>query len=151
MAFLDKLTKVTQDAVRGTKDFTDVARQKSLIADEQKQIANLYSQIGKLYYETTEANPDTPIGKLCLAITASTKRIAKHEEEIRQIKGTKRCPSCNADIPLASSFCGVCGTKIEVDAEPQVTNNEIVQKFCKACGAEIATGTMFCTSCGHKQ
>jgi predicted nucleic acid-binding Zn ribbon protein len=150
MALLDKLTKATQDVVRGAKDLTDTARQNSLIADEQKQIANLYSQIGKLYHETFEYDLETPIGKLCVAINAANERIAKHTEEIRQIKGTKHCPNCGADIPLASSFCGVCGTKIEADSGT-ASVIETTQKFCKACGAELAEGRSFCTACGQKQ
>ena len=113
MPIFDKITKATQDVVRGAKDLTDTARQNSLIADEQKQIINLYAQIGKLYHETHEAYSDTPLGKLCLAVNALNERIIKHQEEIRKIKGTKRCPSCGANIALASSFCGACGAKTE--------------------------------------
>jgi hypothetical protein len=150
MPLLDKITKATQDVVRGAKDLTDTARQNSLIADEQKQIANLYAQIGKLYHETHEANPDTPLGKLCLAINASNERIVKYNEEIRKIKGTKRCPKCGADIALASSFCGICGTKTEDVAEAPPPS-ETTKNYCKSCGAELTTGIAFCTSCGDKQ
>ena len=90
MALFDKLTKATQDVVRGTKDFTDITRQNSLISDENKQITNLYHQIGKLFYEMHEVDPETPIGKLCLAINAANERIEKCNETIRQIKGSQR-------------------------------------------------------------
>jgi predicted nucleic acid-binding Zn ribbon protein len=147
MAFLDKITKATQDVVRGAKDLTDVARLNSLIADEQRQINNLYSQIGKLYYETSPAETDSPIGKLCHAITAANERIGKHNEEIRQIKGIRKCPSCGADLPLSLTFCGMCGAKIETQ---QDKSQDAPKMFCTDCGTEIPEGVSFCTSCGQK-
>lgn len=150
MALLDKLTKATQDVVRSAKDMTDTARQNSLIAEEEKQIANLHSQIGKLYCETGDVDPDTPIGRLCLAVKASNERIAKYKQEIRQIKGTKKCPSCGGEIPLASTFCGICGNKIE-DNPTDEAINDTPQRFCTSCGTELQDGLVFCTSCGQKQ
>jgi ribosomal protein L40E len=153
MPFFDnigkKITETTQNVVRGTKDLTDTARFNSLIAEEERQIAELYSQVGKLYYETSEPDSETPIGKLCLSITAAMERIAKYQESIRQVKGVKRCQSCNADIPVTSAFCGVCGTKIEnVSAEAFLPTTET--KFCTECGAELEDELAFCTSCGQK-
>jgi predicted nucleic acid-binding Zn ribbon protein len=150
MALLSRLTKATQDVVRGAKDFTDTARQNSMIAEEQKKIANLYPQIGKLYYETYRYDPETPIGKLCIAVKVSNERIAKYTEEIRQIKGTRSCPNCGAEVPLDSSFCGVCGTKIEKTGEPAAAA-VMPKRVCASCGAELAEGLLFCTSCGQKQ
>lgn len=143
-----KITATTQNVVRGTKDFTDIARLNSLISDEQKQIENLYAQIGKLYYDSAEHDADSALGKLCLTITASNERIAKHNEEIREIKGSRRCPKCGADVPLSSAFCGVCGSNIEV-VQPQ-DNLVYTKKFCTGCGTEVPDGIAFCTSCGQK-
>jgi Zn finger protein HypA/HybF involved in hydrogenase expression len=155
MALLDnigkKITATTQNVVRGTKDFTDIARLNSLISDEQRQIAGLHSQIGKLYFETVEHDENTPLGKLCLAIVAANERIAKHQREIREIKGTKKCPSCGADVPLSSAFCGNCGAKTEAAATLPKPDAPITdKKFCVNCGAEISDNTAFCTSCGQK-
>ncbi|MDR1439699.1 MAG: zinc-ribbon domain-containing protein [Clostridiales bacterium] len=150
MALLDKLQKVTQDVVRGTKDLTDTARLNSLIADENRQIAALHAQIGKLYLETSDADPETPIGKLCLAIKASNARIAKYSEEIQQIKGARRCPHCGADIPHSSAFCGVCGSKADAGAEAAPSAGQ-ASRVCAGCGAELAEGAAFCTACGYRQ
>lgn len=143
-----KITATTQNVVRGTKDFTDIARLNSLISDEQVQIENLYSQVGKLYYESVEIDADSALGKLCLAVTASNERIAKYNEEILEIKGSRRCPKCGADVPLSSAFCGLCGSKIE--AVQPLDSPVHTKKFCTGCGAEVPDGTAFCTSCGKK-
>ena len=150
MAVFDRITKAAQDVVRGAKDITDTARQNSLIAGEQKQISNLYLQIGKLYYETQVIDPAAPLGKLCLAINSSNERIAVYNEEIRKIRGTIHCPSCGADIPIASSFCGVCGAKTEVACEKPYTVETSI-KTCSSCSAQLDEGVMFCPFCGQQQ
>ena len=144
-----KITVATQNVVRGTKEFTDTARLNSLIADEQQKITALYSQIGKLYYESAPSETDTAIGKLCHSITSANERIDKYNEEIRQIKGVMRCPACGADIAISSIFCGACGTRVEVQADkPEAA--PAAGRFCTGCGAEIPEGVVFCTSCGQK-
>jgi len=152
MALLDKLTKTTQDMVKGTKDITEVARLNSLIAEEKKQRVGFYQQIGKLYFDmqVEAADPETPIGKFCLNVNAANERIAKYNAAIRQIKGLNKCPSCGAEVPVNIAFCGVCGTKVEVETLTE-TKPEAVKKFCENCGAELAEGVAFCTSCGQKQ
>jgi TRAP-type C4-dicarboxylate transport system substrate-binding protein len=122
MDILDKLKNKTQDVVRGAKDYSDTARQKSLIAEEEKKIAALYEQTGKNFYETQQPDPETPLGKFCLAIKASFDRISGYEEEIRKIKDVKQTPSGGA-----------------------------VKRFCTGCGAGLVGGTAFCASCGQKQ
>lgn len=144
-----KITDKTQNVARGAKEFTDVARLNSLISDEQRQIVSLYDQLGKLYYQTAESDPDTALGRICLAIDASNQRIAKHNEEISQIKGLRRCRKCGADVPLTSAFCGSCGTKLE-SAQEQSAPDIKTTKFCAYCGAEISDKVAFCTSCGQK-
>ena len=146
-----KISSTTQNVVRSTKDYTDIARLNSLIAEEKRQIESLYSQIGELYYESSQAGEenDEALNKLCLAVTSANERIAKHNEEIREIKGVKKCSDCGADIPLASVFCGVCGKKAEEQAEtPEPSAAE--KRFCTNCGAELSDGLAFCTTCGQK-
>ncbi len=143
-----KITSATQNIVRGTKDLTDTARLNSLIADEERQIASLYSQIGKLYCDTMEHTAETALGNLCISVDAANDKIAKYNEQILEIKGTRHCPKCGADIPLNSGFCGVCGAKIE--APEKEAAPAAAKRFCSNCGAEIAEGLAFCTSCGHK-
>ncbi|MDR1665011.1 MAG: zinc ribbon domain-containing protein [Clostridiales bacterium] len=152
MAFLDRLQKGMQDVVKGTKEIAEVARQNSLISDEQRRIADLYAQIGKICFETTEADPESPIGKMFLEIKAANERIAGYQDAIRQIKGTKRCPNCGADVPLNVAFCGACGAKVETPADEPVNPEPVSEKRrCSACGAELEDGVMFCTACGQRQ
>jgi predicted amidophosphoribosyltransferase len=47
-------------------------------------------------------------------IVAADKLIAKLQIDIQLVKGVKRCPSCGADVPVSSGFCGKCGSATEV-------------------------------------
>jgi len=152
MAILDKLTKVTQGAVRGAKDFTEAARVNSQIAEEEKRLNSTYTQIGKLYFALGEANPATPIDELCAAATASQEKIAKYKEELDQIKGTKRCDECGAELPTASAFCSACGAKAPVVEPPTpIAEPAVATRLCSGCGLEVPEDAVFCVGCGLKQ
>ncbi len=150
MAFFDKITKATQDVVRGTKDLTDTARWNSMIADEQKQIQDLYTQIGKLYYKTASFDSETPLGNLCASVRAAEERIETYRGEVCKIKGVRRCTVCGADAPIKAAFCGVCGAKLEESKPTESTGNE-KQIFCTHCGTPLSPDALFCTACGQKQ
>lgn len=46
------------------------------------------------------------------------------------------CTNCGAPLRDGAKFCGICGTKIEV------------QRFCTECGEKLEPGENFCTQCG---
>ena len=50
---------------------------------------------------------------------------------------TAACPSCRAENPAASKFCGSCGKAVGAAA-------------CPKCKAEVPAGAKFCSSCGEK-
>ncbi|MDR0919695.1 MAG: zinc ribbon domain-containing protein [Oscillospiraceae bacterium] len=137
---------ILNNAIKGTKDFTDTARLNALISDDTKQIQGIYTQIGKLFYETNVHDESTPIGKLCINIDMCNKRIEEHKKAILDIKGSKKCPNCGASINSTSAFCAKCGTKVEVATVQSTT----AKKFCTACGGAVPENSSFCTSCGKQ-
>jgi Zn finger protein HypA/HybF involved in hydrogenase expression len=145
-----KVTDTTQGAVRGAKDFADTSRLNSLINDEQKQITNLYVQIGKYVYEHRTETEDTVLKELLNAVTSANSRIATHQAEIQQIKGVKLCPNCGKEIPMASAFCGNCGASVATVAAPESVAPDGQGAVCANCGAAVAQGVAFCQNCGQK-
>ena len=47
MAFLDSISKGTQNLSQKTKNLTNIARINGLISDEEKKASGFYCQIGK--------------------------------------------------------------------------------------------------------
>lgn len=146
MALFDKLTKATQDAVRGAKDMTDVARLNSLLTEEQTKIEATFNQLGKAYYGKHEENIPEPLGGLCVSILESEKKIAYYNEEIKKIKGAINCSECGAINPNNSVYCINCGARMNPEDEAKPA----VQRFCTNCGTGIEQGAAFCFSCGQK-
>lgn len=115
MAFLEQLGKRLSDAGQGAaqqaKNFTDVTRLNSAISDKEKKVTQLYASIGQAYYQRHRSDPDAEELQQIEAVNALFAEIAQCQEEIKQIKGVSKCPSCGADVPLNSAFCSACGAK----------------------------------------
>ena len=65
----------------------------------------------------------------------------------------KECPKCKSVTDDDALFCGVCGTKFEIEEveapveEPVATED----KYCIHCGKAIEADSMFCPFCGKPQ
>lgn len=91
MAFLDdlgkKLSQTGAEAADKAKEVAQVAKLKSQISDEERNIKQQYIQIGKAFFE---ANPDcteAPYAGMISAIKASQGKIASLEQDITVAKG----------------------------------------------------------------
>lgn len=146
-----KVVNTTQGAVKATKELAETARLNSQIADEQRKVGNLYTQIGKLYFEQRGGDGDALFSDLCNEITAANEQIEKLQADIQLVKGVKICPNCKADVPVTSGFCGKCGTAVASPPDSQEEESpELKVKYCSNCGVQLGDGEAFCGSCGHK-
>lgn len=148
-----KITSVSQDAVRKTKDFADTAKLNSMISDEDKYINNCYTQLGKMYFEKYSDTPEKDFIGIIDSIKAAEVRKAEHRKKIETMKvneyvsyGNKICRVCGAVLPPDSMFCVSCGSKVE-DQKPSENN----VKKCISCGREIGIDMKFCSYCGVLQ
>lgn len=107
-----KLTAVGQGAAQQTKIFAETTKINSHISDEERQIKNLYMEIGKRYVEANKNNPSAEYYDLIVGIQDADARIAQYKQQINEIKGVKKCPNCGAELANAAIFCNSCGTKI---------------------------------------
>lgn len=155
MAFFNeiknKVVDTTQSAVKATKEMAEVSRLNSQISEEQRKIWNLHSQIGQMYFEKYGAEAEPPFDEMCTAIITANEQIAKLQNDIRTVKGLKRCPNCNADIPLTAAFCASCGAAAAAPEPSQAVSAVVEKRVCTHCGAELENGASFCSTCGQKQ
>ena len=78
MAFDDirkKLTEAADLAVDKAKDLAETGKQKMDIAAEEKELQNLYAQIGKSVYHLEKDNPESIYAAECANIKERLQRI----------------------------------------------------------------------------
>ncbi len=145
MAFFEdlgkKISQTSQGVVQKTKDTAEVMKLNGLISDEEKNVNNFYSLIGKKYFELYAENPDQDFANMVQAIKNSQIKIRTYSDQIKKLKGITQCPNCGSDVGYGIKFCSACGGKM-----PEVNAN----LRCVVCGATIAEGCAFCTTCGTK-
>lgn len=154
MAFFEQLGKRITDAGQGvaqqTKNLADVTRLNSSISEKERRILQLYQTIGQNYYDKHREDQGAEERPIIDQINALQQEIFQCREEIKQIKGVMKCPSCGADIPLHAAFCNACGTKVvQADAAQQETG-KTEPILCPSCGNPVRKDNAFCIHCGTK-
>ena len=151
MAFFEQLgkriTDTGQGVVQQTKNFADVTRLNSEVSDMEKKIAQLYTSIGRAYYEQHQEDPAPEHRQEVEEIGRLFAEIARRQEEIKQIRGIVKCPGCGANVPVQAAFCSACGTKI-APASPAAEPPAGDAQLCPVCGAASPKGNRFCIHCG---
>ncbi|WP_147401754.1 zinc ribbon domain-containing protein [Acutalibacter sp. 1XD8-33] len=142
-----KITDVSQGVAQQTKNLTDITRLNSAISDKERQISQLYLEIGQAYYQKHSQDNSAEEWERIAAINALGGEIQKCRREISQIKGFVQCPNCGGDVPLHAQFCNACGAKMPPPAAAEVPEDA---RICPACGAVMGPENKFCMKCGAK-
>lgn len=119
MGFLD-------DAISKTKEVLDIACQKTgevVTTEKQKfSIASLkskrekdFADLGRLYFDLIKDSTDIDDNtrNLVDAIAEKNEEIARLNEEIQNAKNKRICLSCGANVDVNSSYCNICGKKLD--------------------------------------
>lgn len=158
MAFFENLGKkvgeAAQAAAKKSGELVEVTKLNVNINSEEDKIQKLYSQIGKAIYEKYCATgaADGGIKDICESIKVHEQNIRALREKIAEVKGTKQCVGCGAEMEKAQIFCSKCGAKNDAAAAPATAApaQQPVPVTCPACGTALAAGSAFCTNCGAK-
>ena len=145
MAFFDKLSKkiinVGQDVSQSTKNLADIVKLNNHITDYEKQIADLYTTIGKVYYENHKNDLEAEELQHIQAINALHTQINDLQEKVKGLKGVVKCPQCGFDVKREAQFCSNCGYRLVV------ATTEI---HCANCGSVVSEDSVFCSNCGTR-
>ena len=148
MAFLDdvgrKISNWSQTAVQKTKGVADGARINSNISEEEKNLNNIYRDLGRTYYQIHANDPDPQLKNIVLAAVESEKKLSFLYQQLRDIQGLVRCPACGNMAPSNSMFCNACGSGLPKANQPMNGTQ------CPKCGNTLAMPTKFCNKCGFK-
>lgn len=151
MAFFDdvkkKVTQAGHSAAKSARDFSETAKLNSQISDAQKQINQLYTQIGYEIYCAHNADPLPEVAQLIEQLNALHTQIEGLQAQIQTINAGSICPGCGAKIRPGMAFCSSCGTKLP---QPEPAQPAAPQNRCPVCGAATAADALFCTSCGTR-
>lgn len=175
MTLFDKLSKTVSEAgqktIAKTRELADTSKLNSMISGEEKIIADLYLQIGKLYVSLHKEDSEEAFSGMITAIAEAEAKIRDCKKQIQDIKGTQscvkggaempkapgsdfadyvKCESCRAYVKKSMRFCTACGKPMNTVTAAPVVTDTVHKKECPNCGA-IAEGEMaFCTECGTK-
>ena len=109
MAFFDELGKkisVTgQNVMQKAKGMADITSLKSQINEEQKKIDKYCQNLGHMFYELKQNNPEPQLAELVRMVQASYQRIEAIRSEIEAIESIKTCPRCGAVLEPGMAFC----------------------------------------------
>ena len=145
MAFFEtlggKILNAGQSIAQSTKNFADVTKLNSTASDYEKQIMDLYTIIGKAYYERHKNDANAEEQQRIMAINSLFKQIEDLKRQVKEIEGLTKCPNCGGDVPRDALFCNNCGSKIV---------KETSGRRCSNCGMPLAADSMFCAYCGTK-
>ncbi len=148
MDFLDQLGKkisnAGKDVAQQANIFAETTRLNNFIAEKERQITQIYTLIGKAYYEQHWNDENDPEEANMAQITMIRNEIAELQDRILEIKGVARCPHCNSEVSRTSAFCTRCGNRLA----PTAPQPEAAPKSCPVCGREATEHDKFCVNCG---
>ena len=97
MAFFDdvkkKVTQAGHSAAKSARDFSETAKLNSQISDAQKQINQLYTQIGYEIYCAHNADPLPEVAQLIEQLNALHTQIEGLQAQIQTINAGSICPA----------------------------------------------------------
>ncbi|MCD7761470.1 MAG: zinc ribbon domain-containing protein [Clostridiales bacterium] len=136
MAFMDQVRKTWM----GTKNMGDNAALSNEISERERQIEQLYAQLGRWYYAAHQGEPEPELASVVQQIDVAMAELQEKKRLLQEKLGLTNCPQCGREVPSVNPFCSYCGCRL-----PQKK-----QTVCRVCGTALVEGAMFCTVCGER-
>ena len=138
-----KLTRAGQGFGEKVKETAGVVqlRQKKLSAENE--LEDLFAEIGKAYYESHKEEDGGELAELFSKVAAVTARINLLQDELTQLRGTKICPQCGAELALDAAFCSKCGAEAAMPAPAEEAPAEEEEAPAEEPAAEEDAGDDF--------
>lgn len=82
------------------------------IDKEEKNIEQLYANLGRVFYQVNKEAPEVMYEDLFRTIAGAKKQLAYLKQELDTVRGLKHCASCNGQLEATDLFCSVCGSNV---------------------------------------
>ncbi|KYD05519.1 zinc ribbon domain-containing protein [Heyndrickxia sporothermodurans] len=146
---------ILQDSLQQGKQKLQTAQEisqlKKLVQENMTKRAELILQLGESVYRLHREGEiiQSEFSDITQSIVALDKMIFNAQKSIElQSKKNQiahKC-QCGASISENDKFCGVCGTKVEIQSEVDLGSTIV----CQSCEEEIPETSSFCKCCGMK-
>lgn len=114
----ESLTEAGKDVSQKVRDMTGIARLNMDIKAKESYISKQYAAIGEQYYELHKDDVEPLFEEMAL-INEAKEEILRMQNELADLKGMKKCPSCGATADQEAQYCPSCGTKYETVYEEE--------------------------------
>ncbi len=142
MDILNRVNKTFSNAGQKTRDAADIASLNRDISNNEKQMNQLFQQLGELYYDAHNDNPEQDLQEIVNNITELQNQNKDWNEQILQLKGYVKCPSCGEYVEGSAKACPNCGQSLIPEGAvvcpncgAVITDQDV--KFCQYCGAQL--------------
>ena len=116
----DTIVNVGKDVTQKAKDVSGIAKLKLDIKSKEDFIKEQYIELGKIYYEMHKdehTEEQAHFGQIKEAL----EEIERMKLQILELKGARKCPDCGAEAADTAEYCSVCGAKLTVVMEENVS------------------------------
>lgn len=118
MAILDSVSgavsKMARGIAKGTNKVVESSKLTIDLLEKKDLLKDMYAEIGKMLANSDDDDVFEKLGvsDKVLAINKLSNEIVELKIKLSELKNTKKCPDCGANISKNSAYCNICGAKI---------------------------------------
>lgn len=124
----NKVKALSRNTVEEVQKMNEIRQLNGKVNEVKKQIAALYSEIGKKLYDIYKDSPLEGFETEIQSISEKHEQILDIQNRIRGVKGVTLCPCCSMEVSVTERFCSNCGTKMPEIIEI-VDNEEAAERI----------------------
>ena len=129
MDFLENVMSVVGSAahnvVKKSGEVVEYSKIKYAMYGVNSTIRELKEEIGQAVYDSykTSTPLDEIVKEKCAQIDKLSEQLGEYEDQLDNYKSMVKCPECGQSVKDDSNFCSVCGARIAVDKEAEVSGS----------------------------
>ena len=118
MAILDNvsetISKMARGIAKGTNKVVESSKVSIELLEKKDDLKDMYAEIGKILVNSSddEIFEKLDIKNKVVAINKLNNEIVELKIKLSELKNTKKCPDCGANVSKNSAYCNICGSKI---------------------------------------